>query len=117
MRLTPERHSSRLDPTSQQTRDIDRFDHCTRGYLALDGQDETTVVDIRYSMLPDEVTPLWGIRLKPNRPIGEHVEYFLITPRVTAARVAVFWQLLRGDPATLNGRNRAAAYDDDCPSP
>lgn len=117
VRFTPEQHAFRLAPTSQQTRDIDRFDHFAHGYLALDGQDETTVVDLRYSMLPDEVTPLWGIRLKPNRPIDEHVEYFTIMPRVTAARVAVFWQLLRGDPAAVQSRNRAAAYGDDCPRP
>jgi inner membrane protein len=69
-------HFPWLDPTSQQARDIQRFDWFSAGYLGLDPQDDKGIVDIRYSQLPHQISPLWGIQLSKSRDNGQHVNYF-----------------------------------------
>ena len=57
-----------LAPSTQQARDVERFRWFSQDYLALDPRDPLEVIDIRYSMLPDRIDPLWGIRLDPVAP-------------------------------------------------
>ncbi len=52
-----------LDPTSQQAKDIERFRWFSGGYVAIDKQNPAQIIDVRYSMLPQQIEPLWGIRL------------------------------------------------------
>jgi len=54
-----------LDPASRQARDLERFRWFSAGYIAQPDDDPHKVVDIRYSMLPNEIDALWGIRLDP----------------------------------------------------
>lgn len=70
------RHLPWLEPSSQQYRDIERFRWFSDGFLALDIDDPMRIIDVRYSLVPNEVNALWGIRL--DRQIGEseHVRYF-----------------------------------------
>jgi inner membrane protein len=63
-----------LDPQSQQARDLERFQWFSNGYVAK-GTPENSVIDIRYSMLPNEIDPLWGIQLSPNASPRDHVSY------------------------------------------
>lgn len=65
-----------LDPLSQQARDIQRFGWFSAGYLGIDPEDDLGIVDIRYSLLPHQISPLWGIKLSKNRHNGEHVNFF-----------------------------------------
>ncbi|XOV87892.1 MAG: metal-dependent hydrolase [Pseudomonadota bacterium] len=64
-----------LDPGSQQANDLARFDWFSNRYLALDPTRPNYVIDIRYSMIPNEIQPLWGILLDPAAGPGEHVRY------------------------------------------
>jgi len=57
-----------LEPGTQQARDVERFRWFSQDYLALDPRSPFEVIDIRYSMLPDRIDPLWGIRLDPAAP-------------------------------------------------
>ncbi|MFP8877599.1 MAG: metal-dependent hydrolase, partial [Myxococcota bacterium] len=57
-----------LDPGTQQGRDLERFRWFSQNHLALHPRDPYEVIDIRYSMLPDRIDPLWGIRLDPAAP-------------------------------------------------
>ena len=57
-----------LAPGTQQARDVERFRWFSQDHLALDPRDSFEVIDIRYSMLPDRIDPLWGIRLDPAAP-------------------------------------------------
>ena len=57
-----------LDPRTQQARDLERFRWFSQDHLALDPRNPDEVIDIRYSMLPDRIDPLWGIRLDPAAP-------------------------------------------------
>ncbi len=65
-----------LDMGSQQARDIERFRRFSSGFIGVDPRDPDSIVDIRYSLLPQQIAPLWGIRLSPNAGPDDHVEYF-----------------------------------------
>ncbi|TGD72515.1 metal-dependent hydrolase [Mangrovimicrobium sediminis] len=75
-RLDQARDFPWLGDGDQQARDIARFDHFSAGYLGIDPINPLRVVDIRYSMLPHHVAPLWGIELSPQRGPEEHVSWY-----------------------------------------
>ncbi len=55
-----------LDASSQQARSLERFRRFSQDALALDTSRPHTVIDLRYSMLPNRIDPLWGIVLDPE---------------------------------------------------
>ena len=65
-----------LDPGSQQARDIGRFHSASVGYLAVDPNDNQRIGDVRYSMLPQRISPLWGIELSPDAGVTDHVDFY-----------------------------------------
>ncbi len=65
-----------LAADAQQRRDIARFNQFSAGFVAVDPKDPQRVIDVRYSMLPQEIDPLWGIQLSPDKPADAHVAYF-----------------------------------------
>ncbi|WP_439134946.1 hypothetical protein [Pseudomaricurvus sp.] len=75
-RLDIERDLPWLSPDTQQARDIERFRWFSDGYIALDKANPLQVVDIRYSMLPQQIDPLWGIRLTPDAQDQDYVVYY-----------------------------------------
>jgi inner membrane protein len=64
-RLSLARDLPWLDPGSQQARSLERFRGYSQDSLALDPNRAHTVFDVRYSMLPNRIEPLWGITLDP----------------------------------------------------
>jgi inner membrane protein len=74
-RLDLERDFPWLDHSSQQARDIERFRWFSNGYVARDAEHENRVIDIRYSLLPDQIAPLWSIELDPEAGERDHVVY------------------------------------------
>lgn len=71
-----ERDMPWLDKDSQQAKDIERFRWFSGGYIALDQVNPNRVVDIRYSLLPQEIKPLWGIELTQNADKNQHVNFY-----------------------------------------
>ena len=65
-----------LDLDSQQSKDIDRFSWFSGGYLAISKNNPNRIIDIRYSMLPNEIHGLWGIEIQKNIEVNQHVKYF-----------------------------------------
>jgi len=65
-----------LAPSSQQAKDIQRFGKFSSGYLGIDPQNNQGIVDIRYSLLPHQISPLWGIQLTKDQNSEQHVNYF-----------------------------------------
>jgi inner membrane protein len=65
-----------LDRNSQQAKDIERFRWFSMGYIALDKEHRTRVTDIRYSLLPQQIKPLWGIDLSLNAGPQDHIAYY-----------------------------------------
>ena len=64
-----------LDLGSQQAKDIRRFQWFSMGYAAVDPKRKNHIGDIRFSVLPNEISALWSIKLKPGARLNDHVEY------------------------------------------
>jgi inner membrane protein len=104
-----------LDPASRQARDLERFYRFSAGYLALDPHDASRVVDVRYSMVPNEIDALWGIVLDPHA--GPHAPAGFVTNRqATPAHRAALWRLIRGD-GTQSPVSQGAAKQGVLPGP
>ena len=82
-----------LRQDSQQARDIERFRWFSNGYLARSPEFSNRVIDIRYSMLPNEVAPLWSIELDPHAKENEHVIYQVHRDTDTG-KTAQLWKML-----------------------
>lgn len=82
-----------LDPDSQQAADIERFRWFSAGFIAQDPDNPYRIVDVRYSMLPDEIKPLWGINLDPNAPPDQHADY-QPSRREGAESLPRLWQMI-----------------------
>ncbi len=75
-KLNIRRDFSWLDPLSQQAKDIERFRWFSNGYLARSRVNPNQLIDVRYSLVPNEIAPLWWIELSPNASLEDHVEYY-----------------------------------------
>jgi len=84
-----------LERGSQQARDIERFRWFSNGYIARDPVYANRVIDIRYSMIPNEVAPLWSIELRPEAGRGEHAAY-LVHRDTGGGRFTRMWNMLSG---------------------
>ena len=85
-----------LDPDSQQARDIERFHWFSNGYIAPDPRVANRVIDIRYSLLPNQVDALWSIELVPGASPEQHARYTTHRdPREDSA--AILWAMMSGE--------------------
>ena len=75
--LDTRRQLAWLDPNSQQASDVERFRWFSNRYVALHPDDPLQVIDVRYSIVPNEISPLWTIRLNPQARKGEHAEFLV----------------------------------------
>lgn len=75
-KLSVKEDLSWLDEDSQQRRDVERFRWFSQGYLALDQDAPNRVVDMRYSLLPHHIKPLWGIQLSRYADQHQHVRFY-----------------------------------------
>ena len=75
-KLSIDRDLPWLDKSSQQRKDIERFRWFSTGYIALDKKNPNRVVDIRYSLLPQQINALWGIELSPTASIDQHANFY-----------------------------------------
>jgi len=82
-----------LSQDSQQARDVERFRWFSNDYLARSPEFNDRVIDIRYSMLPNEVAPLWSIQLDPQAKDNEHVIYRTHRDSDTG-KTAQLWKML-----------------------
>lgn len=79
VKLDIERDFPWLEKNTQQYKDVQRFIHFSSGYVAIDPSDSNKIVDIRYSLLPNQIAPMWGIKLNPNASPTDHVGYYTNT--------------------------------------
>lgn len=73
-------HFPSLDPNSQQARDIERFRWFSNQYLALDPENKNRIIDVRYSLIPNQVNGMWGIVLDANAGPDQHVQWTTMRP-------------------------------------
>ena len=64
-------HLPNLDKDSQQAKDIERFRWFSQGYLGYD-EEKKLVTDIRYSMIPNQIKPMWGLVIDDQLGKNEH---------------------------------------------
>ncbi|GAL17082.1 integral membrane protein [Vibrio maritimus] len=82
-----------LDPNSQQAKDVERFRWFSHGYLAQDPHNSSRIMDVRYSVVPNEFKALWSIELSPTASMDEHADY--VTHRGSSADSRkVFYDML-----------------------
>lgn len=64
-----------MDPQSQQVRDIARFTKFSDGFVARDPVWQHRIIDVRYSMVPNEIEALWSIAIFQNATATDHVAF------------------------------------------
>ncbi|MCY4343681.1 MAG: metal-dependent hydrolase [Gammaproteobacteria bacterium] len=96
VRLDLRRDFPWLDPDSQQALDVERFRWFSSDYLARDPKLPHRIIDVRYSVVPNTVDPLWGIDLDPGAAPNSHVRYFA-DRRARAEQTDAYWRLLTGE--------------------
>lgn len=96
LKLNIERDMPWLERDSQQAKDIARFAWFSNGYVARDPVFHNRVIDIRYSMLPNQIAPLWSIELAPDARAEDHAKYLTHRgPGAAAARE--LWAMIRSE--------------------
>lgn len=102
-RLDVETLESSLGGDSVSYRDLLRFRGFSDGYLALHPRHSEVVGDVRYSMQPDGLTPLWGVEFDPDHP-GSHVRERVFRESSPSDRRR-FLELLLGKPVPVPSRD------------
>lgn len=90
--LDVQRDFPNLPVDSVQRKDIERFRWFSSDHLAVSKTDPDLIVDVRYSIVPNEITGLWGIRIDQTNS-NLHVKYEMFRDTSIEARKK-FWRLL-----------------------
>lgn len=96
-KLDVKQHFPWLDLSSQQAIDVERFRWFSNGHVAIDPNNENRIIDIRYSLLPNKMTGMWGITLDRNAQQDEHVVWTTTRPNRdnVPQQLGLLWQMLR----------------------
>jgi inner membrane protein len=94
-KLVPSRDLAWLDPMTQQARDLERFNWFSSGWVAPDPGRKDHVIDVRYSLVPNRIDPLWGLSLDPSAPSDAHA-IFSTSRTVSAEHRAEMLRMLFG---------------------
>lgn len=87
VKLDLAKHFPWLDANSQQARDVERFRRVSDDFLSIDEHAQKRIVDMRYSMVPNEIDGFWAIELDPYAPPDAHVGF--VTTRERAPEQAL----------------------------
>lgn len=86
-----------LDPQSQQAKDVERFRWFSNGFVAKDPNNPNRIIDIRYSIVPNEIAALWSIELDPHAGAQQHVAYASHRDRSAQQRERFFSMVLAAE--------------------
>ena len=90
-----------LDPSSQQAEDIKRFQWFSDGFVSVHPTNPNRIIDVRYSMLPNQIEALWMIELAPNKSNRSHVGY-VHQHNTPDEALPILCNMLLGRPAYAN---------------
>ena len=93
-----EKHLPTLDRDSQQGIDIERFRWFSQDYLGYDYQSQL-VTDIRYSMIPSQIKPMWGLQINPIKNQREHAVW-IASRNLDEEQLDLFKDMLTGKSCT-----------------
>ena len=68
-------HLPDLEENSQQREDIERFRWFSQDYLGFQN-DKNLVTDVRYSMIPNQIAPMWGLIIDEQQGTNEHAAWW-----------------------------------------
>jgi len=78
--------------------DVKRFGWFSNQHLGLDPNNPNRIIDVRYSMIPNQVTGMWGVELDENASQNTHVTWSANRPQ--GAEVGIYtkqlWHMILG---------------------
>jgi len=87
-------HLPDLDKESQQKKDIERFRWFSQDYLGYD-KEKKIVTDVRYSMIPNQIAPMWGLTIDEQRDVNEHATWWT-SRNLDNSQLDLFIDMLKG---------------------
>ena len=87
-------HLPDLDKESQQKKDIERFRWFSQDYLGYD-KEKNIVTDVRYSMIPNQIAPMWGLTIDEQRGINDHATWWT-SRNLDQNQIDLFINMLKG---------------------
>lgn len=87
-------HVPNLDKGSQQSKDIERFRWFSQDYLGYN-EENKLVSDIRYSMIPNQIAPMWGLVIDDQRGKNEHAIWWT-SRSLDQSQLDLFKEMLSG---------------------
>ena len=73
MRALQKRPNDRYPTAKEMASDLERFYWFSRGYLSVDPNNPLRIIDMRYSLVPNEATGMWSIWLNKSAAKQDHV--------------------------------------------
>ena len=94
-KLNLAKHFPWLKQNTQQALDVDRFAWFSNQHLALDPSDPKRIIDLRYSLIPNQVNGMWGIVLDPLAAPQQHVKWTTTRPKADfAVNIKPLWTMI-----------------------
>jgi|TARA_B100001741_G_scaffold190174_1_gene156691 inner membrane protein len=97
-----EQHLPDLDEDSQQKKDIERFRWFSQDYLGYD-EEKNIVTDVRYSMIPNQIDPMWGLVIDDQLDINEHAIWWT-SRSLDESQLDLFKDMLKGKKCKTSSR-------------
>ncbi len=89
-----EKNMVKAPNSSELEKDIDRFYFFADGLVGYVEGQKDVLGDYRYSPLPQETLPFWGIRIYPKRP-AVHADFIRLATR--DGKIPVLWDMIIGN--------------------
>ena len=87
-------HLPDLDKESQQKKDIERFRWFSQDYLGYD-KEKNIVTDVRFSMIPNQISPMWGLVIDDQRGVNEHAIWWT-SRSLDQSQIDLFKDMVKG---------------------
>ena len=87
-------HLPKLEKESQQKKDIERFRWFSQDYLGYD-KERNIVTDVRYSMIPNQIAPMWGLMIDEQRGVNDHAIWWA-SRSLDQSQIDLFKNMLKG---------------------
>ncbi|MFT6102039.1 MAG: inner membrane protein [Candidatus Endobugula sp.] len=91
-----------LDKGSQQAHDIERFRWFSNDYLAVSPRYPNLIIDMRYSLIPNQIKGMWGIELDPSADKDQHIRYVSDRDR-NGSTFTLLWNMILGKAQDTSG--------------
>ena len=79
-------------------KDIERFRWFSQDYLGFDS-DKKLVTDVRYSMIPNQILPMWGLVIDERQGTDKHAVWWA-SRDLDDESLGLFKKMLVGDKCT-----------------